>query len=88
VGNVCTVTWVAPTEDVAGSIKSVKLYRDYLGIGDDSGTLLTTVARTVTTYDDDITAVTANYYVFYSLVIEYQDGSLSRHGPSSAAVRR
>lgn len=88
VSNTVTLTWVAPDQDVAGTVKSIKVYRDYLGVGDADSTLLTTLGPAVLTYADDITAVTSNYYVFYTIALEYQDGQVSYHSPSTAAVRR
>jgi hypothetical protein len=87
-GNVVTITWVAPTVDTAGLVKSIKVYRDYLGVGDPDSTLLATLGPAVITYEDNITAVTANYYVFYTIAIEYLDGTVSPHSASTAALRR
>lgn len=87
-GQVCTVTCAAPPQDAAGTIISIQWYRSYLGVGD-AETLIPmgTTAPSVLEITDDITAVPADWYVFYTYRLLYAAGS-SNCSRSSAPVRR
>lgn len=88
VGQVVTMGWTAPPEDVAGNVTGIELYRTYEGVGSDTGTLVGTYAASALQGADTITAVTTNWYCFYAIRLVFADGTKSLFSASSAPVRR
>lgn len=87
-GNVVTVTTTEPPQDTAGILTGIKWYRSHKGVGGtETMTLLATTPVTTLEIQDDITNVTANWYVFYTYKLAYLGGD-SSWSASSVPVRR
>jgi hypothetical protein len=88
-GQVVSLAWTAPAEDSEGVVTGYQVWRGYQGTGDaEPQVLVANVPASTLSATDDITAVTANWYCFYTIRLVFADGHTSPPGSGSAPVRR
>lgn len=87
--NLVDITWSGLTQDYNLTVTAIDVIRTYKGVGDgEPMQLIATVAPGATGAQDDISAVTPGWYIFWQLRLHYADGTLSTIGPSSEWVKR
>jgi len=88
-GDAVTISWDEITYSYEGQVTAIRVIRTYKGVGDaEPNVLADTVDPDATAAEDDISEVTANWYIFYQLQLVYSDGSYSELGASSDWIRK